>query len=150
MATMTTDNPTIEPVRPPQVVRQIASFRRDPTLRGQFPLTLINGAVVKGLEAKCAQCHQPIDPEFVHGRVLDSLPTVKTLDVNAYCVPCERLIHIDVRFRAVDDTYQLEYPSGHGPWRTLRMVPDTAMRRLQRAGMALLAKARSLFRGGNE
>jgi len=147
---MTTSTTTIRPAHPPQVTRQIASFRCDPPIHGRFPLTLINGAVVKGLEARCANCSQTIDPEYVHGRVLDSLPTVKTLDVNAYCVPCERLIHIDGRFRAVDDTYQFEYPNERGQWRILRNEPETPVRKLQRAGKMLLAKASSLFRAGNE
>lgn len=135
---MTDGATTAITVRPPEVAAQVVAFKRDPPLHTLFPVTLGNGAVVTGFNADCGNCRQTVDPEWVHGRLFDSLPTVKTIDANAYCVACERLIHVDARFRAVDDTYQFEYPNEHGQWRVLRK-PETGT--LQ----TLLTKAASLF-----
>ena len=114
---MTTETTQREAARSPQAAEQIASFRRDPPLHTSFPVTLPNGAVVTGFNAQCGTCGETVDPAMVHGRLFLSLPTVQTIDANAYCVACQRLIHVDARFRAVDDTYQFEYPNEHGQWR---------------------------------
>lgn len=120
---MTTTNPPPEVSRSPQAAAQIASFRTDPPLHQSFPITLPNGAVVPGFEITCGHCGKPVDPDWVHGRIVEVLPTVKQMAANAYCAPCERLIHLDGRFRAVEQTFQFEYPDDNNRWHVLKHDP---------------------------
>lgn len=131
--------------RSPQIAAQIAAFRTDPPIHVNFPLKLNNGAVVPAFTARCGHCRQQIDPDWIHGRVFDSLPTVKTLDANAYCRPCARFFHYDVRFRAANDSVQMECANGRGGWSTFRQKPNSPMHTLKQCGRKLVAKVRSLF-----
>lgn len=105
--------------RHPQTDAMVAAFRGDPPLGKQFPLTLSNGNVVPNFTARCAHCGRPVDPDMVRGRVLDSLPTVKTIVGNAVCVPCQRIIPLNARLRTIGATFQFEYSDNSGRWHTV-------------------------------
>lgn len=101
------------------VVAQIEAFRRQPLLSESFPLQLPNGAVVPAFNAKCAHCGQTVESAMVHGRVVTSLETVRTVVAQAYCAPCQRLIPVRGRFRTIGDRFQFEFPYTHGMWHVL-------------------------------
>jgi hypothetical protein len=109
----------------PRLAAQIASFRSDPPLHRSFPLRLGNGARVPAFDATCGHCGRQVDPEWVHGRILDSLPTVKTLTANAYCARCQRLIPLEGRFRESGSGFQFEFADGAGAWRAITHPGDT-------------------------
>lgn len=79
-------------------------------------MQLSNGATVSDFTATCAHCGQPVAHEMVSGRISDSLPTVKTLDANVFCVTCQRLIAINGRFREVGSSFRSEFADQCGRW----------------------------------
>lgn len=116
------DEPRVTPA--PRLATQIASFRSDPPLHHSFPLRLANGARVPAVNATCGHCGRPVDPEWVHGRILDSLPAVKTLTANAYCVQCQRLIPLEGRFRESGTGFQFELADEAGAWHAVAHPGD--------------------------
>lgn len=114
---MTTETTQREAVLTPEVAARLASFRRDPPLHTSFPLQLANGATVPEFTATCGCCGNAVDPDWVHGHILESTPTVRTLEASAYCRACQRLIPLNGRFRAVGGGYHFEFQDLEGAWR---------------------------------
>lgn len=124
--------------RSSDIAAMIAAFQRDPPLQDSFPLKLSNGVTVPQFTVKCSKCRQPVDADMVHGRVLDSLPRVKTLIANACCEKCQGIIPVNGRFREVESGFQFEFRDGNGRWCVARK-PKSLMRSLN----ALAAKLTS-------
>ena len=99
-----------------KVLGWIKSFESDPELHTQFPVTLKNGKTVPAIGVRCTKCGNLIDNETVHGRVVQSLPHVVTVEANALCVACDRLTHIDCRFRVNGDDAVVEWLGSNGQW----------------------------------
>lgn len=136
-----TAEPDVRRVMPaPTLAAQIVSFRIDPPLHRSFPLRLRNGAMVPEFTATCGHCGRPVDPDWVHGRVVDAMPTVKTLAASAYCVPCQRLIRLDGRFREAGDGFQFELPDAAGGWNAVAQPADAAPGMLSLPSTTLAAR----------
>ena len=97
-------------------IRCIRAFESEEPLHLSFPLTLSNNAQVRAVTAICSCCKNPIDRDMVHGRLMHSLPTVITMEGNAYCARCQQMTHLYCRFRTIDQTYQVEWPDRDGDW----------------------------------
>lgn len=137
--------------RDPRADAMVTVFRRDPPLGQCFPLTLSNGNVVPDFTAKCAHCGKPVDPDMVHGRVVDSLPTVKTIFGSAVCKPCQRIIPINGRFRTIGASFQFECSDNSGRWYTVRKQSDANGWRnaVKRLLQSILGKRMNEKIGGN-
>lgn len=102
----------------------VAAFERDRPLYEQFPLTLANGRSIPGLHVVCSECACRISGDRVRGRVVQSLPHVITVAANGMCTRCDRITHIDCRFRSDEQTAVLEWLA-HGQWQARSMQPGS-------------------------
>ena len=93
-----------------------SAYKRDPSLRSQFPITLKNGKSVPGVHVICNNCGQHISGDRLRGRVIQSLPHVVTIDANGLCEPCDRVTHIDCRFRSDGKETLIEWLASNGLW----------------------------------
>lgn len=99
-----------------RVLGLIAAYERDATLASQFPLRLGNGKEVPAMRISCSCCGASLPDETVHGRVFRSLPHVVTVDANGWCEPCNRLTHLDCRFRVSTELTTVEWLGSNGRW----------------------------------
>lgn len=102
---------------PEATVRQwVASFQAEPPLHTLFPLVLPNGKSIPGVHIVCSKCQERISGDRVHGRVIQSLAHVVTVDANGHCVRCNRLTNVRCRFRAEGQNVTVEWPDSAGQW----------------------------------
>ena len=103
----------------------ITAFQNEPPLHSQFPVTLKNGKTVPGVHVVCAQCNNQISGDRVHGRLTQSLPHVLTISANGYCEECDRLTHVDCRFRSNSDGTVVEWLANNGYWQARELRQPT-------------------------
>lgn len=135
-----------ENVRVPteQVVRGwLAAYEADLPLFRQFPLRLVNGKSISGIHVVCTLCGDRLSGKRVRGRVIQSLPHVVTVTANGMCECCDRLTHIDCRFRALRHATVVEWLRTNGQWQAREIQPTSLSERvwglLRRAGDAMRA-----------
>jgi hypothetical protein len=121
----------------------IAAFERDPPLYSQFPLTLQNERSIPGLHVVCSTCQCTISGDRVRGRAMQSLPHVVTVIANAMCTRCDRITHINVRFRADGEIAVVEWLGRNGRWQARPMQPRSLRVRLGDAFRRLLTRLSS-------
>jgi hypothetical protein len=105
-----------KPISEATTLSWIAAFDKEPPLFSLFPVTLVNGKTVPGVHVVCSKCKATISGDRVHGRVIQSLANVVTVAANGYCEQCDRMTHIDCRFRAMADETVVEWMSSNGRW----------------------------------
>ena len=120
----------------------VAAFERDPPLFAQFPVTLRNARTIPGVHLVCSTCNGRISGDRVRGRVVQSLPGVITVTANGMCVGCERLTHIDCRFRSDEQSAVLEWLA-NGRWQARPMQPESIRMRIVDAFRRLLTRLSS-------
>ncbi len=121
----------------------IAAFERDPPLFMQFPLSLRNGKSIPGVHVVCSACHCQISGDRVRGRVIQYLPHVATIRANAMCTRCDRITHVDCRFRADGKIAVVEWLGTNGRWQSRLMQPQSIRARIADAFRRLLARLSS-------
>ena len=117
----------------------ITAFQNEPPLHSQFPVTLKNGKTVPGVHVVCAQCNNQISGDRVHGRLTQSLPHVLTISANGYCEECDRLTHVDCRFRANANDTVVEWRGSNGYWQARELRQTTLAEKIARGARRLAA-----------
>lgn len=120
----------------------LAAFERDAPLFEQLPLRLPNGKSVPAIHIVCSTCKCRLSGDRVHGRVVQSLAHVITVTANAMCTRCDRITHIDCRFRTDEQDAILEWLA-NGRWQARPMRPGSIRGRVVEAVRRLLARRRS-------
>lgn len=110
----------------------LTAFETDAPLASHFPRTLSNGDIVPGLHVVCTCCGQRITPDAVRGQVLQSLPHVLTVEGNGLCEVCDRLTHIDCRFRSNHNGTVIEWCDESGRWLRKPCQRPTLRSRIER------------------
>jgi len=114
----------VEKYPPEREVRNwVNAFERDPPLYTLFPRRLKNGTSIPGVHVACSACNCRISGDRVRGRVTQLLPDVLTVAANAMCTRCDRVTHVDFRFRADKTTTVVEWLAGNGRWQARPMQP---------------------------
>jgi hypothetical protein len=103
-------------VREGNIAAWLTAYKGDAPLHSQLPITLKNGKSVPGVHITCNNCGSQISGDRVRGRVIQSLPHVVTIEANGLCEPCDRLTHINCRFRANGDETLIEWLGSNGLW----------------------------------
>lgn len=132
-----TDLEKCRPAPEREVRAWLAAFERDPPLYTLFPLTLKNGKSIPGAHVVCSACNCRISGDRVRGRVTQPLPHVNAVTANAMCTRCNRVTHVDFRFRAGEATTVLEWLA-HGRWQARPMQPPSIRVRVADAFRRLL------------
>lgn len=117
----------------------IGAFASEPPLHTAFPVTLANGKSVPNIHVVCSCCSGHISGDRVHGRVIQSLPHVITISANGYCEQCNRMTHIDCRFRTTSDETVIEWLADNGHWQARKMEQPTLARKIERGARRLMA-----------
>lgn len=117
----------------------ITEFQCEQPLHAQLPLRLANGRSVPGVHVVCSCCNGHISGDRIHGRVIQSLPHVVTVSANGYCQACNRMTHIDCRFRAKADETVVEWLSSNGRWCARELRRPTLIEKGIREARSLLA-----------
>jgi hypothetical protein len=112
-------------IRDDHIAGWLSTYKRDAPLYSQFPVTLKNGKSVPGVHVVCNTCRGRISGDRVRGRVIQSLPHVVTVSANGYCEQCDRMTHIDCRFRANADETVVEWLASNGYWQAKEMRQPT-------------------------
>ena len=118
----------------------IAAFDTEPPLHTLFPVELLNGKTVPGIHVVCSQCKGHISGDRVHGRVIQSLANVVTVAANGYCEQCDRMTHIDCRFRGTADETVVEWLSSNGCWYAKELRRPTLTEKVVREARKFLAR----------
>jgi len=118
----------------------VAAYKRDLPLHNQFPIVLKNGKSVPGMHVICNNCGNHISGDRLRGRVIPSLPHVVTIDANGVCEPCDRLTHIDCRFRASGDEALIEWLGSTGLWQAREYRQPTLTEKITKRVRRLLGK----------
>jgi len=121
----------------------IVAFERDPPLFTQFPVTLKNGRSIPGVHVVCSSCRCTISGDRVHGRAIQSLPHVISVRANSMCTRCDRMTHIDFRFRADREIAVVEWLASNGRWQARPILPRSLPVRLGDAFRRLLTRLSS-------
>jgi hypothetical protein len=116
----------------------ITAFANEPPLHTQFPIKLINGKSVPGVHVVCSCCNGQISGDRIHGRVIQSLQHVVTVSANGYCQACDRMTHIDCRFRARKDETLIEWLATNGHWQARELRQPTVVEKLIRGARRLM------------
>ena len=117
----------------------LAEFESDPPLHKIFPVTLINGTSVPGIHIVCSNCSGSISGDRIRGRVIKSLPHVLTVSANGYCEKCDRLTHVDCRFRSSADGTLIEWLAANGCWQARELRQPTLAEKIARGARRLAA-----------
>lgn len=127
---------------PPEatVRKWIDSFRADPPLHTLFPVKLQNGKSVPAVHIVCSTCRDSLSGDRIHGRVVQSLPNVITVDANGYCQRCNRLTNVRCRFRTEGQDAVVEWPGSDGRWRRMEYLVPTRWQRLAKHWRRFLAR----------
>lgn len=123
----------------------LAAFESDPPLQKLFPVTLINGTSVPGIHIVCSNCSGTISGDRIHGRVNKSLPHVLTVSANGYCQECDRLTHVDCRFRSNADGSVVEWLAANGCWQARELRRPTMGEKIARGARRLAAWIATAF-----
>lgn len=99
-----------------KIAAWLAAFERDAPLHNQLPITLKNGKSVPNVHVTCSNCGGHISGDRVRGRITHWLPHVVTIEANGLCEPCDRLTHIDCRFRVSGGRTLIEWLGSNGLW----------------------------------
>ena len=122
----------VAPIPEAKVREWIAAFEADPPLPTAFPVTLSNGTQVPGVHLVCSQCGNSISGDRVHGRTVQSLPHVLSVSASGYCAECDRLTHIDCRFRARTRDTLVEWLGTNGYWQAKELRQPTLVEKIGR------------------
>ena len=126
---------------PESKVREwIADFETDSPLYIHFPLLLVNGKSVPGVHVVCSKCGGRISGDRIHGRVMQSLAHVVTVAANGICQPCNRMTHIDCRFRANPNETVVEWLSSSGRWQSREVRPPSLGEKIASAARRVAAR----------
>ena len=117
----------------------MSAFKTEPPLHTLFPVTLKNGKSVPGVHVVCTQCGNRITGDRVHGRLTQSLPHVLTISANGYCEECDRLTHVDCRFRANSNGTVVEWLANNGYWRAQELRQPALAEKIARGVRRLAA-----------
>lgn len=117
----------------------ITEFKNDPPLHTLFPVTLSNGNQVPGIHIVCASCNNRISGDRIHGRVVQSLVHVLTVAANGYCEGCNRVTHVDFRFRANTNDTIIEWLATNGYWQSRELRQPTIAEKIARGARRLAA-----------
>ena len=129
---------------PERAVRAwLAAFERDPPLHTLFPLPLKNGKSIPGVHVVCSACGGRLSGDRVRGRVTQPLPHVRTVTANAMCTLCNRVTHVDFRFRTDTATTVVEWLASNGHWQARPMQPPSVRARVVDAFRRLLNRLSS-------
>jgi hypothetical protein len=120
----------------------ITAFECEQALYTQFPIRLANGKSVPGVHVVCSCCNGHISGDRVHGRVIQSLPHVVSVSANGYCEQCNRMTHIDCRFRAQKDETLIEWLASNGHWQARELQQPTVVERITRGARRLVERFR--------
>lgn len=107
----------------------VDAYATDEPLYKQFPLNLVNGKTVPGVRVICTTCEDRLTGDRLRGRVVQSLPHVVTVTANGYCHVCDRLTHVDCRFRANPGVTIVEWLRTNGTWQAREIRPSTLFER---------------------
>ena len=121
----------------------ITAFASEPPLHTQFPVKFVNGKSVPGVHVVCSCCNGQISGDRVRGRVTQSLPNVITVSANGYCEQCNRMTHIDCRFRAQKDETLIEWLASNGHWHARELRQPTVVEKITRGAHRLVAWLRT-------
>ena len=127
-------------VREGDVAAWLTSYKTDAPLHSQMPITLQNGKAVPGVHVVCSSCGNRISGDRVRGHVIQSLPHVVTIAANGFCGPCDRLTHIDCRFRATADETVVEWLASNRCWQAKEMRQPTLGEKITEYLRRLLSK----------
>lgn len=116
----------------------ISEFQNEPPLHTLFPLTLSNGKTVPSIHVVCSCCDGRLSGDRIHGRVVQSLAHVVTVAANGYCEQCERMTHIDCRFRTIRDETVVEWLASNGRWQARQLRQPTVVEKITRGAHRLL------------
>ena len=114
-------------------------FENEPPLHSLFPLTLSNGKKVPAIHIVCSKCNAQISGDRIHGRVIQSLPHVITISANAHCGACQRMTHIDCRFRTEGQQNVIEWLGSNGYWQARPLRQPTLGDKIARSARQLAA-----------
>jgi hypothetical protein len=117
----------------------ITAFQSEPPLHTLFPVYLVNGKSVPGVHIVCSKCGGRISGDRVRGRVVQSLPHVVTVAANGWCEECDRMTHIDCRFRSNADETVVEWLASGGYWQAKEMRQPTIAEKIARGALRLAA-----------
>lgn len=123
----------------------ITDFHRERPLYVQFPLRLANGMSVPGIHVTCSSCNGRISGDRVHGRVVPSLPHVVTVSANGFCEQCNRLTHVDCRFRVHGGETVIEWLATNGRWQARELRQPMPMYKVRQAARRLLEWAKGMM-----
>ena len=117
----------------------MAAFENEPPLHTLFPVTLTNGKTVPGVQIVCRCCGNRISGDRIHGRVTDLLPHVLTVSANGYCKECNRMTHVDCRFRSNAHGTVIEWLAANGCWQARELRQLTFGEKIARGARRLAA-----------
>lgn len=117
----------------------MTKFKNEPPLHTLFPVILANGKSVPGVHIVCMQCGNRISGDRVRGRLIQSLPHVLTLSANGFCEECERLTHVDCRFRSNANGTVVEWLASNGCWQARELRQPTMGQKIARGARRLAA-----------
>jgi hypothetical protein len=117
----------------------MTAFKNEPPLHTAFPVTLSNGKMVPSIHVVCSKCDAQISGDRIHGRVVQSLPHVLTISANGYCDECDRLTHIQCRFRTNDRETLVEWLGSNGYWQARKLRQPTLVEKIARGARRLAA-----------
>lgn len=117
----------------------MAEFKNEPPLYTLLPMKLANGKSVPSVHVVCMRCGNRISGDRVHGRLIQLLPHVLTVSANGYCEQCERLTHIDCRFRFNANGTVVEWLATNGHWQARELHQPTLAEKVARGARRLAA-----------
>ena len=123
----------------------ITAFESEPPLHTLLPVILKNGKTVPGVHIVCTQCRNRISGDRVHGRLTQSLPHVLTISANGYCEQCQRLTHVDCRFRSNANGTVVEWLASNGCWQARELRRPTMGEKIARGARRLAAWIATVF-----
>lgn len=138
-----TDSEKGRPALEREVRAWLAAFERDPPLYALFPLTLKNGKSIPGVLVVCSACGGRLSGDRVRGRVTQPLPHVSAVTANAMCTLCNRVTHVDFRFRADTTKTVVEWLASNGLWQARPMQPPSVRARVVDAFRRLMHRLSS-------
>jgi hypothetical protein len=127
-------------VREGHIAAWLSAYKQERPLHSQFPITLKNGKSVPGLLVVCNNCGDHITGDRVRGRIIYLLPHVVTIEANGFCEPCERITHIDCRFRTNGDETLIEWRSSNGLWQAREYRQPTLTEKITKHVRQLLSR----------
>lgn len=116
----------------------VTAFESEQPLYLQFPVRLMNGKSVPGIHVTCSCCNGRISGDRIRGRVVQSLAHVVTVCANGYCTECNRMTHIDCRFRVREHETVIEWLAANGQWQARELRQRTAVETITRGARRMM------------